>query len=427
MESLTQKNKLLPVKEICINSIKVGERNLLTKLDDIQPLHNVSSLKINTYFVSRFIVSDIFMLYIMKKFPNLKKFDLLCEDEEIVDSDSYDDEDGNNRIIDEVSFTIDVAVRFFIYVSKIDISLVHAITTREKTACILESLCSSTFKTESLKYPLLEMDFNTLDDGNLPMVTLDASKINGDERVISVKFNGKESNSERQELDLLQLTGQYFNNIILNNVQYFHYFSLLEHIAKYCVHLEALSIKSGSRLRENLENKDLTPNHTVVKLELNNCILSSNLLSLISNVFPCLKSLSVIHFYQNRTLPRKNLTIEMSNISLKHLEFSIAFYYYSSPTEPTYIINGVCIKLHTDEKVKHFLFSFMDDNDNIDASMKRGGNGLNFTKYLTAYEFESNENDEQYLIITMQFKSIERLTIKYTSIDNSSRAIDYFF
>jgi hypothetical protein len=35
MESLTQKNNLLPVKEIFINLSKFGEPNLPTKLDDI--------------------------------------------------------------------------------------------------------------------------------------------------------------------------------------------------------------------------------------------------------------------------------------------------------------------------------------------------------------------------------------------------------
>jgi hypothetical protein len=116
----------------------------------------------------------------------------------------------------------------------------------------------------------------------------------------------------------------------------------------------------------------------------------------------------------------------MSNISLKHLEFSIEFYYSHPAFEFISCINGVCIKVYADEEVKHRLFSFMDDDDNIDASMKRV-NGLRFTKYLTACEFESKENDEQYLIITMQFKSIEWLTIKHKSINDRIQAIDFSF
>jgi hypothetical protein len=254
-----------------------------------------------------------------------------------------------------------------------------------------------------------------------------ASKYTEDGRIIKIGFKGEESDSERRELDLLQRVGQYFNNIFLKYAHDYHYFSLLEHIATYCVQLETLTIINGPHLTENLENKELTPNQTVVKLELDSCILSSNLGLFISNVFPCLKSLSIIHADEARSLPRENLTLEMSNISLKHLEFSIEFYSRHPAFESISCLNGVCIKARTDEKVIHLLFSFMDDDDNIDASMKHD-NGLKFTKYLTAYEFESKENDEQYLIITMQFKSIERLTIKHTSIDNRGhKTIDFYF
>jgi hypothetical protein len=49
----------------------------------------------------------------MKKLPSLKFFYLVCEDK-IIEADSDDDEEEeNSRVIDEVSFIIDVAARFF--------------------------------------------------------------------------------------------------------------------------------------------------------------------------------------------------------------------------------------------------------------------------------------------------------------------------
>jgi hypothetical protein len=192
--------------------------------------------------------------------------------------------------------------------------------------------------------------------------------------------------------------------------------------------LEQLSIKKLSLLltEEDLNYKDLIANHTVVKLKVNNCDLASHIFSFISKVFPCLESLSVILVTEDRDLPRENLTLDMSNISLKHLEFFFSLYYSQPFTESTPFINGgACIKVSTNEKVKYLLFSFMDDDDKC-ASMK-DYNGLKFTKYLNAFEFESKENDEQYLIYTMQFKSIERITIKYTSFGGYPRDIDFFF
>jgi hypothetical protein len=119
------------------------------------------------------------------------------------------------------------------------------------------------------------------------MVRLDASESNEDEHIIEVEFNGEEPDFERQELDLVQRAGQYFNNITLKFVQDFHFFSLLEHIAKYCVHLETLTIICGPHFTEDLEYKELTPNYTVANLELDSFALSSKLTSFISNVFPC--------------------------------------------------------------------------------------------------------------------------------------------
>jgi hypothetical protein len=69
----------------------------------------------------------------MKKFPSLKILYLLCE-EETSDSNYSDADEEDDRVINDVSFSIDVAVRFFNFVSKIDISLVNSIMTKEKTA-----------------------------------------------------------------------------------------------------------------------------------------------------------------------------------------------------------------------------------------------------------------------------------------------------
>ncbi len=129
---MTWKSKLPLLDEIEIETTIVENCNLSTNLDDVQPLSTVKCLRMDlpSFDGRRPIINDIFMLYIMKKFPSLTKLFLYQEDNTqdasvVIRNDSI------------IPFSADVLIQFLHYTSKIDDSLVELITAKKKKKNIL--------------------------------------------------------------------------------------------------------------------------------------------------------------------------------------------------------------------------------------------------------------------------------------------------
>jgi hypothetical protein len=112
---------------------------------------------------------------------------------------------------------------------------------------------------------------------------------------------------------------------------------------------------------KNEEIENIVPNQSVTKLELKQCDRSPHLSTRISNIFPNVDALSIVHSIINYNDPKRKFALELPNASLKKLELSmmLSVLHYNPPD----ILkkNGLYIIIHTDEKVDHLWFSFPKD------------------------------------------------------------------
>lgn len=115
---------------------------------NVQPIINIDDLEIFG-FNDFTIMDDTFMLYIMKKFPNVQYLSIRS-----------DDDAETSRVMNQTTIPVDVSVQFLNYLSKIPRCIVNNIIAEEKIVEITKKLCSSTSDKETLfKYPCLSIRY----------------------------------------------------------------------------------------------------------------------------------------------------------------------------------------------------------------------------------------------------------------------------
>ncbi len=109
-------------------------------------------------------------------------------------------------------------------------------------------------------------------------------------RAIHAFFN-LERDSGRQDLKLIEQAERYLKIISVDCQNPDISFSLMTHIAKYCVSLEKLSLYTDPDAQaQDFDCWTLPVNHSITTLVLQHCKIAPNLFSLASTLFPCLKT-----------------------------------------------------------------------------------------------------------------------------------------
>lgn len=401
MELILQQTHALSIKSYSFTfREELGLTKLSVPLDTIQPMPNVNRLKINILTSSKnAIIDDTFMLYVMKRFPNLTTFTAMTDDDcYIHDKAIYPD------------LSEDITVKFLQYISKIPNSNVSPIATVENTAKILNKYFTNKIETETSKElePFTLTMIFTQEKEQEEIIQQPILRIvNPNNRVYVRFFNNPigPDDTGRTKLELIEQTGQFFQNIVLEKRFLAVEISdcqLISHIAKYGARLRSMIMLKLS-FPEMTEPEDLTPNHTLIKLQLEYCVVPSNTFSTFSKLFPNLKELIMVSHMIKRSDSDRILMLTLPNVSLDHLSLAFQFDdYYDDDLDTkeeflsTPRFNRICVKLHDNEKVEYLV---------VDVLCK-------FVEVATADKFENEIQDNPlFYICDIRCKSLKKLTL----------------
>lgn len=393
IETITQKNSLSSAR---IFELKIAghpeSHELSTKMVNVQPKINIDDLEIFG-FNDFTIMDDTFMLYIMKKFPNVQHFSIRS-----------DDDAETSRVMNQTTISVDVSVQFLNYLSKIPRCIVNSIVTEEKTAEIIKKLCSSTNDKETLfKHPCLSIryrnDISDEEEATLrnPVVDVDSDTwwhTYFGHRTIIVTFNRRFNNAQK-ERKLIAEAGQFFTKLFLRFVPDLIYGTILENIARNCANLKELEIRECPRIPETFKYRNLTANHSLTNLKLSSCELSTKLFSVISDVFPNLKDVFIYHGAEKYG-PKRSLLVSMPNVSIDCFKLKIQFFNFTISRQTITGDQGaigLCIKLHIGKDFKYLYFAFQAVEKSL---IYLSNNPLQFVKELTSAEYEEMEDSFQH-------------------------------
>lgn len=406
VQTITQNKKLKTVKQISFNMTGHSRSyNLSTQLNDIKPMIDLSHLKIFSFDLHSFDIDDAFMLYVMTKFPNLKK---------LITRRLYDYyKDGPSMVAKNIKISADVVTKFLSYLLKIDTCFVDTIITEDKTATIIRNALNN-IKKYSSDLPCLMIRYNrhtsnAAVDNNLryPILAVDTEMALYNDRCIIITFDPKLNDGGRLERDLIEQSGQFFTKLILSETPASMCGPLLKNIARHCTSLKELKIKEIPLLLETFEYENFTTNQVLSRLELEYCKISTNLMSLISNLFPSLNTLDIIDFALNPTF----VIIDIADFSVDHLRIGMILYYEPKPKD--YSVYKLLLVLEIGGNSRYFHLDFQTLKEVLYPFYP-----LQFVKELLQFEFESMQHDQHCFLFHVRCRSLKKISLRYNTYCN---------